>query len=85
MFNCRHKSKFRLSWMGATEVPTPDKSNDIDFLRFLLEIITFISVITRIIWGGIYIEMEILGTLDINSKLGFLNSGAVNSLSPFLG
>ena len=28
---------------------------------------------------------EILGTLDINSTLGFLISGVVNSLWPFLG
>ena len=35
--------------------------------------------------GGIYVEKEILGTLDIYSKLGFLISRVVNSLWPFLG
>ena len=25
VFKCRHKSKFRLSWLGANEAPTLDK------------------------------------------------------------
>ena len=33
----------------------------------------------------VYIDEEILGKLDINSKLGFLISGVVNSLWPFWG
>ena len=33
----------------------------------------------------IYVEKEILGNFDINSKLGFLISGVVNSLDHFLG
>ena len=33
--------------------------------------------------GEIYGEEEILGNLDINSKLGFLISGVVNSSWPF--
>ena len=42
-------------------------------LNDLIGKITFISVITSIIWReGIYVEKEILGTLDINSNLGFL-------------
>ena len=52
VFKCRYKSKFELSWLGATKAPTQDKSKDIDFGWFLLEIITFISVITSIIWQG---------------------------------
>ena len=35
--------------------------------------------------GRIYVEKGILGTLDLNSKLGFLISGVANSLWPFLG
>ena len=31
VFKCRHKSKFKLSWLGATEAPTLDKNKDIDF------------------------------------------------------
>ena len=54
------KSKFKLSWLGATEVPTLDNSRDIDVGWFLLEIITFISVVTSIIWQGIYVEKEFL-------------------------
>ena len=39
-----------------------------------------------VLYGGkIYIEEEILGNLDINSKLGFLISGVVNFPLPFLG
>ena len=85
MFKCRYKSKFKLSWLGATKAPTLGNSRDIDVGWFLLEIITFISVVTSIVCGGIYGEKEILGTLDINSKLGFLISGAVNSLWSFWG
>ena len=52
VFKCRHKSKFKLFWLGATEAPTLPKNKDIDFGWFLLEIITFISVITTTIrWG----------------------------------
>ena len=36
--------------MGATDVPTLDNSRDINAGWFLLEIITFISVVTSIIW-----------------------------------
>ena len=49
VFKWRHKVKFKLSWLGATKAPTLDKNRDIDFGWFLLEIITFISVITDII------------------------------------
>ena len=71
VFKCRHKSKFKL---GVTKAPTLDKDKDIDFEWFLLEIITFISVVTSNIWlAGGYIVKEILGTLDINSQLGFFN------------
>ena len=70
MFECRHKSKFNSSWLGATEAPTLDKNKDIDFGWFLLEIITFISVLTSIIWQRIF-EEEILETLDINLQLFF--------------
>ena len=87
VFKCRHKSRFKLSWLEATKTPTIDKNRDIDFGWFLLEIITFISGVTNIIWWGwgIYAEKEILGTLDINSKLEFLISGLVNSIRSFLG
>ena len=51
VFKCKHKSKFKLSWLGATEAPTLDKNKDIDFRWFLLEI-TYIIVITSIIWRG---------------------------------
>ena len=30
VFKCRHKSKFKLSWLGATKAPTLDNSWDID-------------------------------------------------------
>ena len=50
VFKCRHKSKFKLSWLGATEAPTLDNSRDIDAEWFLLEMITFISVVNSIIW-----------------------------------
>ena len=80
MFKCRHKSKFRLSWLRATKASTLDNSKDIDVGWFFIGIITFISVVTNIIWWGIYVKKEILETLDINSKLEFLISGVVNSL-----
>ena len=51
-FKCRHKSKFKLSWLGATETSTRDKNKDIDFGWFLWEIKTFISVIASIISRG---------------------------------
>ena len=51
VFKCRHKSKLKLSWLGATEAPTQDNSRDIDSGWFLLEI-TFISVVNSIIWWG---------------------------------
>ena len=68
MFKCRHKSRFKLSWLGATKVPTLDKNKDIDFGRFSLETITFISVITSIIWQGIYRGEESLGTFNTYSQ-----------------
>ena len=49
VYKCRHKSKFKLPWLGATETLTQDKNKDIDFEWFLLEIITFISTITSFI------------------------------------
>ena len=55
VFKCWHKSKFKLSTEAPTptEAPTLDKNKDIDFGWFLLEIITFISVITSYcITGG---------------------------------
>ena len=52
VFKCTHKSKYKLSWIGATEAPTQDNWKYIDFGWFLLEIIAFISVITTIIWRG---------------------------------
>ena len=30
VFKCRHKGKFKLSWLGATETPTLGNSKDID-------------------------------------------------------
>ena len=71
VFKYRQKGKFELSCLGATEAHTLDKNRDIDFGCSLLEIITFIPVITRIIWCGGYVEKEILGTLEINSQLVF--------------
>ena len=50
VFKC--KGKFKLSWLGTTEAPVLDKIRDIHFGWVLLEIITFISVITKIIWRG---------------------------------
>ena len=67
VFKCKHKSKFKLSWLGDTDALTLDKNKDIDFRWFLLKIITIISVITSIMWRGVYVGKEILGTLDINS------------------
>ena len=52
VFKCGHKSKFRLSWLGSTKASTLDNSRDIDAGWFLLEIITFISVVDSIIWWG---------------------------------
>ena len=52
VFKCRHKSKFRLSWLGATKAPTLDKSRNIDVGWVLLELITFISVVDSTIWRG---------------------------------
>ncbi len=49
VFKCRHKSKFRLSWLGATEARTLGNSRDIDAGWFLLELITFNPVVDRII------------------------------------
>ena len=43
MFKCRHKSKFKFSWLEATKAPTLDENKDTNFGWFLLEIITFIS------------------------------------------
>ena len=53
------------------KAPILDKNKDIDFGWFLLEIITFISIITSIIWRGIFIEKESLGILYINSQSFF--------------
>ena len=53
VFQCRHKGKFKLSWCGTTKAPTLDKNRDIDFGWFLLEIITFISVINNIFRRGL--------------------------------
>ena len=55
----------RLRWYfihyaTENEAPTFDKNKDIDFGWFLLEIITFIFVITSIIWWGVYVGKEIL-------------------------
>ena len=50
VFKCRHKSKFKLSWLGVIEGPTLDKNKDIDLGWFLREIITCISEITSMIW-----------------------------------
>ena len=36
VFKCRHKSKFKLFWLGATEVPTLDENKDIDFGWFFI-------------------------------------------------
>ena len=52
VFKCRHKSKFRLSWQGATEALILDNSWGIDGGWFFLELITFISVVDSIIWRG---------------------------------
>ena len=46
------QGKFHLSWLEVTDAPTLDKNRDIDFVWFLLKIITFISVITGIIGQG---------------------------------
>ena len=35
VFKCRHKSKFKLSWLGATEAPTLGNSKDIDEGNFI--------------------------------------------------
>ena len=48
VFKRRHKSKFKLFWLEATEAPTQDNSRNIDTGWFLLEIIRFISVVTSI-------------------------------------
>ena len=34
VFRCRHKGKFKLSWLRATEAATLDKNMDIDFRYF---------------------------------------------------
>ena len=52
VFKCRHKSKFKLSWLGTTEAPCLDNSRDIDAEWFFLEIKTFISVVNNVIWRG---------------------------------
>ena len=46
VFKCRHKSKFRLFWLGATEAPTLAGILMLD--DFYLELITFISVVENI-------------------------------------
>ena len=51
VFKCRCKSRFKLYWWGAIEAPILGKNKDIDFGWLLLEIITFISVITVIWWS----------------------------------
>ena len=61
LFKCRHKGKFKLFWLRATEAPTQDKNQDIDF-----ELILFYSVINSIKWReGIYVGKEIFGILEI--------------------
>ena len=76
---CRYKGK----WLGATEAPTLGNSRDIDE-----GILIGINNILFSSWyyydGEIYVEEEILGNLDINSKFGVLISGVVNSPWPFL-
>ena len=52
VFKCRHTGKFRLSWLGATEAPTQSNSRETDARWFLLELITFNSVVDSIIWRG---------------------------------
>ena len=55
------------------------KTVGVDYSRIVFELITFNSVVDIIMTWGIYVEEVILGNLDINSKLGFLISGVVNS------
>ena len=42
VFKCRHKGKFRLSWLGAAEASTLGNSRDID-AGFLLELLNLIQ------------------------------------------
>ena len=53
--------------MRATDAPPLDKNKDVDFGWSLLEIITFISVISSVEWQEIHIVNEIVGNLDIKS------------------
>ena len=36
IYVCRHKNKFKLFWLGATEAPSLDKNKDIDLEWFLV-------------------------------------------------
>ena len=71
VFKCRHKSKFRSSWLGATEAPTLDNNKDTDAGWFLLEIITSISVDNSIIWRWDLCREGYSWNFEINSQLGF--------------
>ena len=53
VFKRWHKGKFRLSWLGATDAPTLDDSRNIGTGWFLLDSITFNSVV-NFIWTGIF-------------------------------
>ena len=37
MFKCKHKSKFKLFWVGAFKAPTLDRNKEIDFGWFSLK------------------------------------------------
>ena len=82
--NCRHISKFKLSWLGATEAPTQDNYRDVDAGWFLLEIITFISVVISIIWQG-DLCWEDFWKVRYWFKLRMLISGVVDYHWPFWG
>ena len=52
VFKCRQNGKFRLSWLGATEVPTQGSSRDTDAGWILLELIISDLVVDNIICRG---------------------------------
>ena len=89
--NIRYISRVKRSNPEKGVVPSPTPQCSSYWKRSLLVALDYsrqLTIFQELIVlydGEIYVEKDILGNLDINSKLGFSISGVVNSPWPFLG